>query len=82
MIWCEFLQVAKALGNSKPTIVQVIELSLWKSLLSIALGQDSPYNAMNTFFGSFDWEDLKRVDAHDRNYFGPGMTTPVVSYCI
>lgn len=51
---------------------------MWKSLISIALGKESPYTAMETFFASVDWEKLKNLDPFVRNFFKPGMTCAVM----
>jgi len=63
------LQLLKALGNNKPTILVKTENLLWECLMEITTGKDVCYSAMKRFFSRVDWDAIAMVSEAKQAHF-------------
>lgn len=68
-----FFKVSKALGNSKPPVLAMVECEMWRALLSIVKGQATAFSAMDTFFKGVPWGQLGSLDEKEKEFFASGI---------
>jgi hypothetical protein len=66
------LQLSKALGNDKPTILVKVENLLWECILDIAMGKAVCYEALRRFFMMVNWDSMVMVSESDQSHFADG----------
>ena len=64
--------MSKALGNCKPDALLVVELGLWKALLSVTTGKTDSLSAITEFLTNLNWEGFEKLSARDLNFFVAG----------
>jgi hypothetical protein len=63
------LQLSKALGNNKPTILVKMENLLWECLMEIVTGKGVCYSVMKRFFSRVDWDAIAMVSEAEQAHF-------------
>jgi len=63
------VQLSKSFGNDKPDVLLRIELSLWRVLLRVAMGEETIHTVLCDFFESIPLDELTALPKETREFY-------------
>jgi len=66
------LTISTCLGNSKPQVLIDVEMSIWRTLFSLASGRRDPFDLLHELSNELPWDTIQAASAAHSKWFTLG----------